>query len=81
MNNFSFYGNMKYYIGVDVGTGSVRSAIFDSHGNLVTIATEEIKIWTPSADYYEQSSFNIWNAVIHTIKVPDKKKIARKKLR
>lgn len=59
---------MKYYIGVDVGTGSVRSALFDSHGNLVTVATEKIKIWTPSADYYEQSSFNIWNAVIHTIK-------------
>ena len=60
---------MTYYIGVDVGTGSVRAGLFDSQGGLVTCATEQLKIWTPKAEYYEQSSDNIWDSVVLTVKV------------
>lgn len=59
---------MKYYIGVDVGTVSVRSALFDNSGRLVKESNRVIQIWSPKPDYYEQSSDDIWNGVLHTVK-------------
>ncbi|XP_060567996.1 FGGY carbohydrate kinase domain-containing protein-like [Ruditapes philippinarum] len=59
---------MRYFIGVDVGTGSVRAALFNQDGKLVATASKEIRIWNPKPDYYQQSSEEIWLAVIYTIK-------------
>lgn len=51
----------SYYIGVDVGTGSVRSAVFDETGRMVVTRSKDIMTWRPQAEYYEQSSTDIWN--------------------
>lgn len=56
---------MSYFIGVDVGTGSVRSAVFSAAGERAAFATRSIKTWTPETDFYEQSSGDIW-----TVRVP-----------
>jgi len=55
----------EYFVGVDVGTGSVRSAVFDDRGNLVSTKSKDILTWKPQVDYYEQSSTDIWNVRTH----------------
>ena len=46
--------------GVDVGTGSVRAGVFTLAGTMLGTATSDIREGNPRADYYEQSSRNIW---------------------
>lgn len=58
-----------YYIGVDVGTASVRAALVTSDGKIVTCATRPLQIWKPLPDYYEQSSEDIWSNVCSVVKV------------
>ena len=58
-----------YFIGVDVGSGSVRSGLFTSTGELLHVLVKEITINNPEANYYEQSSDEIWTAVCETVKV------------
>lgn len=60
--------NGHYYIGVDVGTGSARAGLFDSHGALQAAATQAIETYRPQADFVEQSSDNIWQAVCHCVR-------------
>ncbi len=54
---------MEYFVGVDVGTGSVRAGVFSPTGERQGMATRPIKIWRPRPGYAEQSSEDIWNAV------------------
>ncbi len=54
---------MKYYLGVDVGTGSARVGLFDENGLLVSVAKSEIKTQTYAGLYHEQSSQNIWSSI------------------
>lgn len=56
------------YIGVDVGTKSVRAAVVNQNGKVVAKATKDIRIWNPDEDFYVQSSENIWEALIHAVK-------------
>ncbi len=64
--------NENYYIGVDVGSGSVRAGLFSSKGKMLIQASFPIDIYKPKTDYVEQSSDNIWtqtcNAVNSVIK-------------
>ena len=65
-------GAGPYFIGVDVGTKSVRSGLFTAAGRLVSRSTHEIKIWTNSGfpeGSREQATTDIWNAVCSTVKV------------
>jgi FGGY-family pentulose kinase len=47
-------------IGVDVGTGSVRAAVFSVEGKMLGDASSPIREDHPKPDFYEQSSGNIW---------------------
>jgi len=58
-----------YSIGVDVGSGSVRAGLFTESGDLVKVATKDILVNNPEPGYYEQSSEDIWNAVVIVVKV------------
>lgn len=58
---------MKYYIGVDVGTGSVRAGMVTEDGNIVTSSSKEITVYNPKRNHYEQSSVEIWEAVKYTV--------------
>ncbi|XP_075969873.1 FGGY carbohydrate kinase domain-containing protein [Anticarsia gemmatalis] len=57
-----------YFIGVDVGSGSVRAALVDNKGHVLNSSVKEIQTWKPKVDYYEQSSNDIWNCCISVIK-------------
>uniref|UniRef100_H0XBT7 FGGY carbohydrate kinase domain-containing protein n=1 Tax=Otolemur garnettii TaxID=30611 RepID=H0XBT7_OTOGA len=52
----------RYYVGVDVGTGSVRAALVDQSGIILAFADQPIKKWEPQFDHHEQSSEDIWAA-------------------
>ena len=50
----------KFFVGVDVGTGSARAGVFDATGNIKGSASAPIQIWKPATDFVEQSSDDIW---------------------
>lgn len=50
-------------VGVDVGTGSARAAVFDRAGGRMALAVCPIEMWKPYGEFAEQSSADIWQAV------------------
>ncbi|XP_056149938.1 FGGY carbohydrate kinase domain-containing protein isoform X2 [Lampris incognitus] len=57
-----------YYVGVDVGTASVRAALVTTDGHLKCSAEEHISIWEPQPDHYVQSSTEIWGKCCCVVK-------------
>uniref|UniRef100_A0A3Q1IDX6 FGGY carbohydrate kinase domain-containing protein n=1 Tax=Anabas testudineus TaxID=64144 RepID=A0A3Q1IDX6_ANATE len=57
-----------YYVGVDVGTASVRAALVTREGLLKSTAEEPISIWEPQCDHYVQSSTEIWEKCCTVVK-------------
>mmetsp|Transcript_33669 Transcript_33669/g.81550 ORF Transcript_33669/g.81550 Transcript_33669/m.81550 type:complete len:172 (+) Transcript_33669:23-538(+) len=65
-----------YFLGADCGSGSIRVAIVDVHGRIVSKATRDIETYNPSNDFYEQSSDEIWGKfVLATKEVLESSKI------
>ncbi|CAB3982997.1 FGGY carbohydrate kinase domain-containing isoform X1 [Paramuricea clavata] len=58
----------EYYIAVDVGTSSVRTAVVDRNGRIHSFASEEIRIWQSSSNMYEQSSEDIWSCLCTAVR-------------
>jgi FGGY-family pentulose kinase len=50
------------FVGIDVGTGSARAAIFDAAGRRLGLGVCPIQIFRPEEDFVEQSSDDIWRA-------------------
>ncbi|XP_049858040.1 FGGY carbohydrate kinase domain-containing protein isoform X1 [Schistocerca gregaria] len=61
-------GHENLFVGVDVGTGSVRAALVSEQGKLLNVSTKPIKTWTPKKDFFEQSSDDIWSVCCHVVK-------------
>ena len=59
---------MVYYIGVDVGTQSVRSSLVDSSGKEHARSSAVLTVYNPRQDQYEQSCDEIWKGVCSTVK-------------
>ncbi|XP_024219444.2 FGGY carbohydrate kinase domain-containing protein [Halyomorpha halys] len=57
-----------YFIGVDVGTGSVRAALVNINGKILAVKVKPIKTWNPKPDFYQQSSEDIWQSCCEVIK-------------
>lgn len=57
-----------YFIGVDVGTQSVRAGLITPQGAVVSTASQPIRTYNPSPDIYEQSSDNIWAHCISVVR-------------
>jgi FGGY-family pentulose kinase len=53
---------MSHFIGIDVGTGSVRAGVFDGRGRMAGSASFPIQLWKPVPDHVEQSSDDIWRS-------------------
>lgn len=61
--------NESYFIGVDVGTKSVRAALHDTYGKIISKNSKKISVYNSKVDFYEQSSNEIWDAVCSCVKV------------
>ncbi len=59
---------MDAYLGVDVGTGSARAALFSGEGRMLAHASEPIRTWRAGTDEVEQSSDDIWRAVCRAVR-------------
>ncbi|MBC5790069.1 FGGY-family carbohydrate kinase [Providencia sp. JUb39] len=68
MNSPTQSKNDDVVIGIDVGTGSARAGIFDLHGNMLASAKHDITLYRDGANFAEQSSNEIWNAVCYCVK-------------
>lgn len=55
-------------IGIDVGTGSARAGVFDAAGRRLGTASRPIRMWRPAPDFVEQSSDDIWAAVVASVR-------------
>jgi hypothetical protein len=59
----------RFAVGVDVGTGSARAGVVDvSTGELCGVHKQDILLFNPLPDFYEQSSDDIWSAVCTCVK-------------
>jgi len=52
----------RFYLGIDVGTGSARAGIYGADGRGLGSAAREIQVFRPAEDHVEQSSDDIWRA-------------------
>jgi FGGY-family pentulose kinase len=52
----------RAFLGIDVGTGSVRAGIFDAQGTRLGMGVTPIELFQPKTDFVEQSSEEIWRA-------------------
>ncbi len=57
------------FLGIDVGTGSVRAGIFDPRGKRLGVGLSPIRTWRPQDDFVEQSSEDIWGAAGTAVRV------------
>ncbi|XP_026807335.1 FGGY carbohydrate kinase domain-containing protein [Rhopalosiphum maidis] len=57
-----------YFIGVDVGTGSVRAALVDNAGRILKKSTNSIQTWNPEENFYQQSSEDIWRSCCKVVR-------------
>ncbi|KAF7180079.1 hypothetical protein CNMCM7691_009245 [Aspergillus felis] len=60
--------SLNYYIGIDVGTGGARACIIDDAGNIVGLASEDIKLWQSGKGHYEQSTSDIWRSICSAVR-------------
>ena len=57
-----------YFLSIDVGTGSLKTAIVTIHGNISAIETAPVLTWK-CPGIMEQSSDNIWQTCIHSVRL------------
>lgn len=50
------------HLGIDVGTGSARAALFDDDGRRLGMGTSPIEVFRPAEDFAEHTSDGIWRA-------------------
>jgi FGGY-family pentulose kinase len=58
----------RLYLGVDVGTSSVRAGLFDASGARRGLGVAPIRTWREGADIVEQSSDDIWRGACEAIR-------------
>ncbi len=59
---------MKYIIAYDLGTGGIKSSLFDQDGTKVASAFEECKTYYPAEDFREQRPEDWWDVLVSTTK-------------
>jgi len=60
--------NNRYFIGVDVGSASVRAGLFDAKGKTLAQHDLPIDIYKPRPNFVEQSSNDIWSKTCKAVR-------------
>ena len=58
---------MKYYIGADLGTSSLKLLLCDREGNIIASATESYAVSYPHPSWSEQDPLDWWSAFVKGI--------------
>lgn len=59
---------MSYYIGIDLGTSSVKMLMMNGDGDLIKSVTKEYPLYFPKSGWAEQNPDDWWNAVKEGLK-------------
>ncbi len=59
---------MKYMIGVDIGTTSTKSVLYDENGDFIMKHQIGYNLHTPNVDVSEENPDELFDAVLMTIK-------------
>ena len=57
-----------YLLGIDIGTSSTKSAVFDTKGNILGLAAQEYVFETSRPGYAEQDPEDWWKAVVISVR-------------
>tara|TARA_B100000029_G_scaffold516253_2_gene628094 strand:- start:106219 stop:107778 length:1560 start_codon:yes stop_codon:yes gene_type:complete len=60
-------GAMQHFIGIDIGTSSVKSLIINENGDIVSQASEGLIFNTPQPNWAEQDPHSWWQGVSKTV--------------
>ncbi len=58
---------MNYLIGIDLGTSSTKTVLFDEAGNVISSASKDYPLYTPQNGWAEQSPEDWANAALETL--------------
>ncbi len=58
---------MKYYIGIDLGTSSVKLLLVDGEGNIRNTVNKEYEVFYPRSGWSEQNANDWWDAVCEAL--------------
>lgn len=58
----------EYVIGLDCSTTAIKAVVFDSEGNQIAFASENISLSTPQLNYYEQDPDEWWHTALVVLK-------------
>lgn len=58
---------MDYYLGLDLGTGSIKSVLFDGNGREITASAEEYPLYQPHNGWSEQDPEDWYRAAVSTV--------------
>ena len=59
---------MEYYIGIDLGTSSVKTLLLNSNGKIVSSATREYPLYFPQKGWSEQNPEDWYNKTVEALK-------------
>lgn len=59
---------MRYLLGIDLGTSSVRSIVLSENGEVLAISQKEYSFEIPNPGWAEQNPEDWWQATVHSIK-------------
>lgn len=59
---------MKYMIGVDIGTTSTKSVLYDENGQFIMKHNIGYPLHTPNVDVSEENPDELFDAVLMTVK-------------
>lgn len=57
-----------YYIGIDLGTSSIKSILIDENNNIIRTVTKEYPIFYPKEGYSEQNPDDWWDKTFESIR-------------
>ena len=57
-----------YFVGVDVGSASVRAGVYDGQGQRLAFATRPLSQFRPGGERVEQSSAEIWQLACESVR-------------
>ena len=60
--------NETFILAVDQGTSATKTVVFDTHGRIVTQATEPLKSYFPQPGFVEQDPLEIYQNVLASVK-------------
>lgn len=58
---------MEYLLGIDMGTSSVKTGIFDRNGNPAAFCDASYPLYTPKSGWAEQKVEDWWSAICKTV--------------